>query len=174
MRRRDLILEKRAVTPTPELVEHSRQCESRKLLLDGNHRIGELLACRAPGEPCPPQNGDPRFRAVKPADADQSVLLYRRESRKTALVGCVDSVCPPARRTALLALCSPPGFLGAAATGEGSPHFSPNGEAKCMRGASVRGARRLTSAGVLDSTLSTASKRNEGMAGLSCASVAIW
>ena len=43
-----------------------------------------------------------------------------------------------------------------------------------MRGASVRGVRRLTSAGVLDSTSSTASKRNEGMADLSCASVAIW
>ena len=52
-----------------------------------------------------------------------------------------------------------------------SPHFSPRGEAKCVRGPSVRGARRLTNAGVLDGTLSTASKRNEGLAGLSCASV---
>ena len=55
-----------------------------------------------------------------------------------------------------------------------SPLFSPRGEAKRVRGPSVRGARRLTSAGVLDSTLSTASKRNEGMAGLSCASVVRW
>ena len=55
-----------------------------------------------------------------------------------------------------------------------SPLFSPNGEVKCMRGASVRGARRLTSAGVLDSTLSTASKRNEGLACLSRASVGRW
>ena len=38
--------------------------------------------------------------------------------------------------------------------------FSPNGEAKCVRGASAGGARRLTSAGVLDPALSTASKRN--------------
>ena len=30
-----------------------------------------------------------------------------------------------------------------------SPHFSPRGEAKCVRGPSVRGARRLTSTGVL-------------------------
>ena len=40
-----------------------------------------------------------------------------------------------------------------------------------MRDPSLRGARRLTSAGVLESTLSTASKRNEVVAGLSCASV---
>jgi len=32
----------------------------------------------------------------------------------------------------------------------------------------------LTGAGVLDPALSTASKRNEGLAGLSCASVARW
>ncbi len=51
-----------------------------------------------------------------------------------------------------------------------SPLFSPRGEAKCVRGASVRGARRLTNGGVRDSTLSTASKRNEVMAGLSRAS----
>ena len=31
-----------------------------------------------------------------------------------------------------------------------SPFFSPHGEAKCMRGPSVRGARRLTSGGVLE------------------------
>ena len=55
-----------------------------------------------------------------------------------------------------------------------NPHFSSRGEAKCVRGASVRGARRLTSAGVLDSTLSTASKRNEGLAGLSRASIGKW
>ena len=30
-----------------------------------------------------------------------------------------------------------------------SPLFSPRGEVKCVRGASVRGARRLTSASVL-------------------------
>ena len=36
------------------------------------------------------------------------------------------------------------------------------------------GARRLTSAGVLDRTLSAASKRNEGMAGLSCAAGIRW
>jgi len=30
-----------------------------------------------------------------------------------------------------------------------SPHFSPRGETKCVSGASVRGARRLTSGGVL-------------------------
>ena len=57
---------------------------------------------------------------------------------------------------------------------EPSPLFSPRGEAKCVRGASVRGARRLTRAGVLDSTLSTASKRNEVLAGLSRASVGRW
>ena len=33
-----------------------------------------------------------------------------------------------------------------------NPLFSPRGEAKCVRGASVRGARCLTSGGVLDST----------------------
>ena len=32
-------------------------------------------------------------------------------------------------------------------------HFSPGGEAKCMRGLSVRGARRLTSAGVLSQSV---------------------
>ena len=55
-----------------------------------------------------------------------------------------------------------------------SPLFSPRGEAKCVRGPSVRGARRLTSGGVLDSTVSTASKHNEVMAGLSGASAARW
>ena len=30
-----------------------------------------------------------------------------------------------------------------------NPHFSPGGEAKCMRGLSVLGARRLTRGGVL-------------------------
>jgi len=57
-----------------------------------------------------------------------------------------------------------------------SPYFSPGGEAKCVRGPSVGGARRtarIASAGsfgeaegVADSTLSTASQRNEVMAGL--------
>ena len=51
-----------------------------------------------------------------------------------------------------------------------NPLFSPRGEAKCVRGASVGGARRLTNGGVRDSTLSTASKCNEVMAGLSRAS----
>ena len=55
-----------------------------------------------------------------------------------------------------------------------NPLFSPRGEPKCVRGPSVRGARRLTSAGVLDCTLSTASKRNEGLAGLSRASAVRW
>ena len=55
-----------------------------------------------------------------------------------------------------------------------SPLFSPRGEAKCVKGASVRGARRLTSGGVLDCTSSTASKRNEVMAGLSRASTVRW
>ena len=55
-----------------------------------------------------------------------------------------------------------------------NPLFSPRGEAKCVRGASVRGAHRLTSGGVRDSTLSTASKRNEVMAGLSRASTVRW
>ena len=54
------------------------------------------------------------------------------------------------------------------------PRLYPRGEAKCVRGPSVRGARRLTSGGVLDSTLSTASKRNEVMAGLSRASAVRW
>jgi hypothetical protein len=34
-----------------------------------------------------------------------------------------------------------------------NPLFSPRGEAKCVRGASVRGARRLTSAGVLSQSV---------------------
>ncbi len=55
-----------------------------------------------------------------------------------------------------------------------SPLFSPRGEAKCVRGPSVRGARRLTSGGVLDSTSSTPSKCNEVMAGLSRASAVRW
>ena len=55
-----------------------------------------------------------------------------------------------------------------------SLHFSPRGEAKCVRGSSGRGARRLARAGVLDSTLSTASKRNEVLAVVSCASTVGW
>ena len=54
------------------------------------------------------------------------------------------------------------------------PRLYPRGEAKCVRGTSVRGARRLTSGGVLDSTLSTARKRNEVMAGLLRASTVRW
>ena len=37
------------------------------------------------------------------------------------------------------------------------PRLYPRGEAKCVGGPSVRDARRLTSGGVLDSTLSKAS-----------------
>ena len=55
-----------------------------------------------------------------------------------------------------------------------SLHFSPRGEAKCVRGASGRGASRLARAGVLDRTLSTASKRNEVLAVVSCASTVGW
>ena len=39
--------------------------------------------------------------------------------------------------------------IGIVTAGKPSPHFSPRGETKCVRGASVRGARRLTSGGVL-------------------------
>ena len=53
-------------------------------------------------------------------------------------------------------------------------HFLPCGEAKCVRGPSGRGACRLARAGVLDSTLSTASKRNEVLAVVSCASTVAW
>ncbi len=60
--------------------------------------------------------------------------------------------------------------------------FSPHGEAKWVRGpsglgasrAEEKGARRLAGAGVLDRTLSTASKRNEIMAVISCASTVGW
>ena len=49
-------------------------------------------------------------------------------------------------------------------------YFSPRGEAKCVRGPSGRGARRAgrrkrRAQAYLHSTLSTASKRNEVMAG---------
>ena len=52
--------------------------------------------------------------------------------------------------------------------------FSPRGEQKCVRGASIRGARRLaplalSDRGVLGSTLSTTSERNEvGGAPIAC------
>ena len=63
-----------------------------------------------------------------------------------------------------------------------SLHVSPHGEAKCVRGPSGRGASRaeekgasrLARAGVLDSTLSTASKRNEVLAVVSRASTVGW
>ena len=42
-----------------------------------------------------------------------------------------------------------------------SLHFSPRGEVKWVRGPPGRGASRLVRAGVLDSTSSTASKRNK-------------
>ncbi len=54
------------------------------------------------------------------------------------------------------------------------PRLYPRGEAKCVGGPSVRDARRLTSGGVLDSTLSKASKCNEVMARLSRASTVSW
>ena len=61
-------------------------------------------------------------------------------------------------------------------------HFSPRGEAKWVRGpsglgasrAEEKGASRLARAGVLESTLSTASKRNEVLAVVSCASTVGW
>ena len=52
--------------------------------------------------------------------------------------------------------------------------FSPRGEAKCVRGPSGRGASRWARSGVLDSTSSTASKRNEVMAVLSGAPAVRW
>ncbi len=60
-----------------------------------------------------------------------------------------------------------------------SLHFSAGGEAKWMRDASVRGTRRLAphllnEEAYLDSTVSTASKRNEVMADLSSASTVSW
>ena len=55
-----------------------------------------------------------------------------------------------------------------------SPHFSPGGEAKCIRGLSVRGARRRDRQSCLSIVATrrrpiVPSKRNEVMAGLSCA-----
>ena len=55
-----------------------------------------------------------------------------------------------------------------------SLHFSPRGEAKWVRGPPGRGARRLARAGVLDGTLSTASKRNEVLAVVWRASTVGW
>ncbi|MDE0295720.1 MAG: hypothetical protein OXI93_16140 [Bryobacterales bacterium] len=63
-----------------------------------------------------------------------------------------------------------------------SLHISPRGEVKCVRGPSGRGASRaeekgasrLARAGVLDSTSSTSSKRNEVMAVVSRASDVVW
>ena len=49
---------------------------------------------------------------------------------------------------------------------EFSLYFSPSGVAKCVRGLAGRDASRLARAGVLDSTLSTASKRNRSHGGL--------
>ncbi len=57
---------------------------------------------------------------------------------------------------------------------EPSPQFSPSGERKCVRGPSVRGARRLARAGVLDCTSSMVIERNEAMAGLSRAYALRW
>ena len=55
-----------------------------------------------------------------------------------------------------------------------SLYFSPRGEMKCVRGPSGRGASRLARAGVLDGTLSTASKRNEVLAVVWRASAVGW
>ena len=55
-----------------------------------------------------------------------------------------------------------------------SLHCSPRGEAKWVRGPSGRGASRLARAGVLDSTLSTASKRNDALTAVSRASTVGW
>ena len=55
-----------------------------------------------------------------------------------------------------------------------SPYFSPRGERKCVRGPSVRGARRSARGSVLDSPLSTMNKRNDAMTGLSGAFAVRW
>ena len=60
-----------------------------------------------------------------------------------------------------------------------SLHFSPRGETKCGRCLSVRGTRRLATPHSIneaysDSSLSTASKRNELVAGLLPASAVRW
>ena len=65
-------------------------------------------------------------------------------------------VCPTERKTTLLATvsCARPTLFvhmwyRKFSVGQTpSLHFSPHGETKCVRGASVRGARRLTSGGV--------------------------
>ena len=59
-------------------------------------------------------------------------------------------------------------------TREASLPFSPRGEAKWVRGSSGRGASCLARAGVLDRTLSTASKRNEVLVLVSRASTVGW
>ena len=60
-----------------------------------------------------------------------------------------------------------------------SPLFSPRGEAKCVRGLSVRGTGRLAPHFLrkevyLNSTVSTAGNRNEVVTGLSRASTGRW
>ena len=67
------------------------------------------------------------------------------------------------------------------ATAQLSPLSSPGGEAKCVRGPSVEGGGRSATLGTacraptfLNPALSTASKRNAVMAGLSCASTVSW
>ena len=55
-----------------------------------------------------------------------------------------------------------------------SLHISPRGERKCVGGASIRGARRSARGGVLESTLSTTSERNEVVAHLSRAFAVRW
>ena len=62
-----------------------------------------------------------------------------------------------------------------------SPLFLPCGETKCVRGLSVQDAHRSAPSGracraptFLNPTLSTASKRNEVMAGLLRASAVRW
>ena len=81
-------------------------------------------------------------------------------------VGEVYASCRPARAVEL--------FQPAELTKRARPHFSPRGERKCVRGPSIRGARRLARGGVLDSTLSTVTKRNEVVAGLSRAFAVRW
>ena len=61
------------------------------------------------------------------------------------------------------------------------PLFSPGGAAKCVRGPSVQGSHRSAPSGMacraptfLNPRLCTASKRNDVMAGLSCASTVSW
>ena len=66
------------------------------------------------------------------------------------------------------------GMCGGGSGGQASLYFSPRGKAEWVRGPSGRGASCLARAGVLDSTLSTASKRNEVLAVVSRAPAVMW